>query len=29
VAINDAFEPWAAPIRDGDAVVFLPPVAGG
>ena len=29
VAINDAFEPWGAPIKDGDAVVFIPPVAGG
>ncbi len=29
VAINDAFEPWAAEVRDGDALVFIPPVAGG
>ncbi len=29
VAINDEFEPWAAAVRDGDALVFIPPVAGG
>ncbi len=29
VAINDEFEPWASEIRDGDALVFIPPVAGG
>lgn len=29
VAINDAFAPWDAPLADGDAVAFLPPVAGG
>ncbi len=29
VAINEEFQPWTAAIRDGDAVVFIPPVAGG
>jgi molybdopterin synthase sulfur carrier subunit len=29
VAINDEFESWASEIRDGDAIVFMPPVAGG
>lgn len=29
VAINDDFAPWSAVVRDGDALVFLPPVAGG
>jgi molybdopterin converting factor subunit 1 len=29
VAVNDEFEPWGAAIRDGDSVVFIPPVAGG
>lgn len=29
VAINDEFEPWACAFRSGDAVVFIPPVAGG
>jgi molybdopterin converting factor subunit 1 len=29
VAINEEFKPWTAAIRDGDAVVFIPPVAGG
>jgi molybdopterin synthase sulfur carrier subunit len=29
VAINEEFAPWSAKIRDGDALAFLPPVAGG
>ena len=29
VAINTEFRDWPAPLRDGDAVVFIPPVAGG
>jgi len=29
VAVNDEFGPWASPVRDGDAIVFVPPVAGG
>ena len=29
VAINDSFAPWEAPLTDGDALVFIPPVAGG
>lgn len=29
VAINDEFTAWSAPLRDGAAVVFIPPVAGG
>jgi sulfur-carrier protein len=29
VAINDDFAPWSADVSDGDALVFLPPVAGG
>jgi molybdopterin synthase sulfur carrier subunit len=29
VAVNDAFEPWACEFRSGDALVFIPPVAGG
>ena len=29
VAINDAFEPWDSAVREGDAIAFLPPVAGG
>ncbi len=28
-AINGAFQPWPALIKDGDEVVFIPPVAGG
>ena len=28
-AVNDAFCAWDQPIRDGDAVTFVPPVAGG
>jgi molybdopterin synthase sulfur carrier subunit len=29
VAINDAFAPWTSPIKEGDGLVFIPPVAGG
>lgn len=29
VAVNDEFAPWDAPLREGDRVVFIPPVAGG
>jgi molybdopterin converting factor small subunit len=29
VAVNDEFAAWDRPLRDGDRVVFLPPVAGG
>lgn len=29
VAINGAFAEWLTPLRDGDEVVFVPPVSGG
>lgn len=29
VAINGEFAPWPAPIKDGDELVYIPPVAGG
>ena len=29
VAVNDAYVPWEAPLREGDKVIFIPPVAGG
>ena len=29
VAVNDEFASWETPIRDGDQIVFIPPVAGG
>jgi molybdopterin-guanine dinucleotide biosynthesis protein A len=29
VAINSEFGDWSAPLKNGDAVVFIPPVAGG
>jgi molybdenum cofactor guanylyltransferase len=29
VAINTQFSDWHRPLQDGDAVVFIPPVAGG
>src|SRR5207253_10874736 len=29
VAINSEFSEWSTPLADGDAVVFIPPVAGG
>jgi molybdopterin converting factor small subunit len=28
-AINDAFRAWDHQLRDGDRVVFVPPVSGG
>ena len=28
-AVNDAFVASSAPLRDGDRIVFIPPVAGG
>lgn len=29
VAVNTQFSDWDRPLRDGDTVVFIPPVAGG
>jgi molybdenum cofactor guanylyltransferase len=29
VAVNDEFGDWSQPLTEGDAVVFIPPVAGG
>jgi molybdopterin converting factor subunit 1 len=29
VAVNAEFSDWARPLAAGDAVVFIPPVAGG
>ena len=29
VAINAEFRDWSTPLAEGDAVVFIPPVAGG
>ena len=29
VAINTEFRDWSTPLAEGDAVVFIPPVAGG
>ena len=29
VAINSEFRDWSTPLAEGDAVVFIPPVAGG
>jgi molybdenum cofactor guanylyltransferase len=29
VAVNSEFGEWSTPLADGDAVVFIPPVAGG
>jgi len=29
VAVNAEFADWGQPLADGDAVVFIPPVAGG
>lgn len=29
VAVNAEFRDWHTPLKDGDIVVFIPPVAGG
>ncbi len=29
VALNQGFRDWDAPLKDGDSVAFIPPVAGG
>jgi len=29
VAINEDFSDWNTPLKDGDELVFIPPVAGG
>jgi len=29
VAVNNEFSDWSRPLEEGDAVVFIPPVAGG
>ncbi len=29
VAVNSEFSDWSRPLRANDAVVFIPPVAGG
>ncbi len=29
VAIDAEFRDWQTPLKDGDSVVFIPPVAGG
>ncbi len=29
LAVNEEFQPWDTILKDGDAVVFIPPVAGG
>lgn len=29
VAVNEEFSDWHTELRDGDSVVFIPPVAGG
>jgi molybdopterin converting factor small subunit len=29
VAVNSEFSDWSRPLEPGDAVVFIPPVAGG
>lgn len=29
VAVNEDFADWDIPLRNGDTVVFIPPVAGG
>ena len=29
LAVNDEYAPWDMPLRQGDRVVFIPPVSGG
>ena len=29
VAVNAQFSAWDRPLREGDTIVFIPPVAGG
>ncbi len=29
IAINCAYEPWDAPLREGDELALIPPVSGG
>ena len=29
VAVDGAFAPWDAPLRDGSEIAFIPPVSGG
>ena len=29
IAINNEFVDWATPLKSGDSIVFIPPVAGG
>lgn len=29
VVVNEEFCEWSQPLKDGDTVVFVPPVAGG
>ena len=29
VVVNEEFCEWSTPLKDGDTIVFVPPVAGG
>jgi molybdopterin converting factor small subunit len=29
VSINDEFSPWQTELKNGDRIVFIPPVSGG
>lgn len=29
VAVNDTFSDWNTKLKDGDKIIFIPPVAGG
>ncbi len=29
VVVNEEFDEWSRPVREGDTIVFIPPVAGG
>jgi molybdopterin converting factor small subunit len=29
LVVNDEYSPWDKPLKEGDTVVFIPPVSGG
>lgn len=29
LVVNEDFDVWSRPVREGDTIVFIPPVAGG
>ena len=29
LAVNEVYQPWETPVRDGDTLAIVPPVSGG